>query len=91
MTLQNSIFSITKISISMFIETIVHKQIKIKSISAPLGPTLTTTTYVISICAFILENKKRVDRSGLVTTITFLCVRAQRIPPKFRILTRFLF
>ena len=45
MTLQNSIFPMTKISISMFIETIVYKQIKIKSISAPLGSTLTTTTF----------------------------------------------
>ena len=74
MTLQNSIFSITEISISMFIETIVYKQIKIKSLSAPLGSTLTTTTYVINIYAFIPE-KKRVDQSGLVTTITFLCAR----------------
>ena len=57
MTIQNSILTITKISISMFIETIVHKQIKIKSISAPLGSTLTTTTYVINICAFIPEKK----------------------------------
>ena len=74
----------------MFIETIVYKQIEIKSISAPLGSTLTTTTHVINFCAFIPE-KKRVDRSGLVTTITFLCARVQRLPPKFRILTRFLF
>ena len=74
----------------MFIQTIVYKQIKIKSISAPLGSTLTTKTYVINICAFIPE-KKRVDRSGLITTITFLCARAQRILPKFRTLTRFLF
>ena len=58
MTLQNSIFSITKISISMFIETIVYKQIKIKSFSVLLGSTLTTTTYVINICAFI-PGKKR--------------------------------
>ena len=61
----------------MFIETIVYKQIKIKFSFAPLGSTLTTTTYVINICVFIPE-KKRVDRSGLVTTITFLCERAQR-------------
>ena len=53
MTQQNSIFSITKISVSMFIEAIVHKQLKIKSISAPRGSALTTTTYVINICAFI--------------------------------------
>ena len=74
----------------MFIETIVYKQIKIKSTSAPLGSTLTTTTYVIKICAFIPE-KKRVDRSGLVTTIAFFCARAQRMPPKFCTSTRFLF
>ena len=78
MTLQNSIFSITKISISMFIETIVCKQLKIKSIFALLGSTLTTTTYVISICEIIPE-KKRVDRSGLVTTIKFLCARARNV------------
>ena len=71
MTLQNSIFVITKILISMSIETIVYKQIKIKSISAPLGSTLTTTTYVINIYAFI-PGIKPVDRSGLVTTIKFL-------------------
>ena len=90
MTLQNSIFSITKISTSMFIETIIYKQIKINSISAPLESTLATKTYVIKICALIPE-KKGVDRSGLVTTIKFLCAHAQRIPPKFRTLTRFLF
>ena len=33
--------------------------------------------------------KKRVDCSGLVTKITFLCACAQRIPPKFRTLRRF--
>ena len=75
----------------MFIETIVHKQIKIKSISTPLGSTLTTTTYVINVCVFILEKKKRLDRSCLVTAIKFVCVRAQRLPLKFRTLTRFLF
>ena len=74
----------------MFIETIVYKQIKIKYTSAPLGSTLTTTIYAINIRAFIPE-KKRVDRSGLVTTITFLYARAQRIPPTFRTLTRILF
>ena len=74
----------------MFIGTIVYKQIKIKSTSAPQGFTLTITTYVINICAFIPE-KKRVDRSSLVTTITFLWARVQRLPLKFRILTRFLF
>ena len=57
MTLQNSIFSITINLISMFIETIVYKKIKMKSISAPLGSTLMTTTYVISICAFIPGKK----------------------------------
>ena len=61
MTIQSSIFSITKISISMFIETVVSKQIKIKSISAPLGSTLTTITYVINICAFIPERKNRLS------------------------------
>ena len=75
MTLQNSIFFITKISISMFIETIFYEHIKIKSISAPLGSTLTLTTYVINICAFISETNC-VGRSGLVTTIIFLCTRA---------------
>ena len=44
----------------------------------------------MNIYAFIPE-KKRVDRSGLVTTSTYLCVRAQRIPLKFRTLTRILF
>ena len=39
----------------MFIETIFYKQIKMKSISAPLGSTLTTATYEINICAFIPE------------------------------------
>ena len=58
MTLQNSIFSITKISISMFIETIAYEQIKIQSISAPLGSTLTTTTYVINI--YVLPARKLV-------------------------------
>ena len=55
MALQNYIFPVTKISISMFIETIFYKQIKMKSISAPLGSTLTTATYEINICAFIPE------------------------------------
>ena len=76
----------------MFIETIFYKQIKIKSISASLGSTLTTTTYEINICAFIPEKKKkRLYQSGLVTTKTFLCAHAQRIPPKFRTLTHYLF
>ena len=57
MTLQNSIFSISRISIWIFIEKIVYKQIKIKSISALLGSRLTTTTYVINICAFIPKKK----------------------------------
>ena len=78
MTLQNSIFSITKISISMFNQTLVYKQIKMKSISAPLESISTTTTYVMKICAFIHE-KKRVDQSGLVTTITFLRARARNV------------
>ena len=63
----------------MFIETIVYKQIEIKSISAPLGSILTTTTYVMNICAFIPE-KKRVDRSGLVTNNIFVCARAKYTP-----------
>ena len=52
MALQNCIFFVTKISISMFIENIFYKKIKI--ISAPLG-SITTTTYVIKICAYIPE------------------------------------
>ena len=76
MTPQNSIFSITKISILMFIKTIVHKQIKIKSISAPLGSTLTTTTYSTNICAFILE-KKTCRSNWFSHNITFLCAHSQ--------------
>ena len=90
MTLQNSMFFVTKTSISMFIKNIFYTQIKRKTTSAPLGSTLTTTNYVINICAYIPE-KKHVDRSGSVTTITFLCARALRILPKFQTLTRFLF
>ena len=90
MTLQNRIFFVTKISILMFIGNIFYKQIKIKAISAPLGSILTTITYVINICAYFSE-KKRVDRSSLITTITFLCVCALRISPKSRTLTCFLF
>ena len=77
MTLQNSIFSITKISISMFIETIVYKQIKIKSISAPLGSTLTTTTYVINICPFIPE--KNVYIKVVKSQQEHFCVRARNV------------
>ena len=83
-------FFVTKIPISTFIKNIFYKQIKIKTISAPLGSTLITTTHVINNCAYI-PGKKRVNRSGLVTTITFLCARAVHISYKSRTLTRILF
>ena len=76
MRLQNSIFSITKISISMCIETIVYKEIKIISISAPLASILTTTTYVINICAFIPEKKTCRSKWFSHNNNIFVCARA---------------
>ena len=50
-----------------------------------------TTGFQNTLLMHLFLKKKRVDRNGSVTTITFLSVRAQRIPREFRTLTRFLF
>ena len=79
MTLPNRIFFITKISISMFIENTFYKRIKIKTISTPLGSTLTTTTYVIKICAYISEKKACRPKWFSHNNNIFVCARTTYI------------